>query len=114
MYPDYEPIFHFVLTAMFVPDAAWFLRYMMPYIFHDKRNIKLISKLLTIVTDVKALHLVQFYDRTFLRKMSFRYSRLYDFRKHEPSIAERRKYIYSGRKPVEDYLHFEVPGTDHA
>eukprot|EP00494_Astrolonche_serrata_P012329 UN12433 len=76
MYPDYEPTFHFVLTAMFVPDASWFLRYMMPYIFIERRNIKLISHLLSIAANVKTLHLIQFYDRTFLRKMSYRYMQL--------------------------------------
>lgn len=108
-YQDYDQIMHFCLTAMFVPDAAWFLRYMIPYIFFDRRNLKLINKLLTIASEVKALHLIQFYDRTFLRKMSWRYAQLNGFRKDGVRAYERQKWLYRGRRPVEDYFAVELP-----
>jgi len=107
--PDYEAIFHFCLTAMFVPDAQWFLRYMIPYVFYDRRNLRLMGKLLSIASEVKTMHLVQFYDRTFLRKMSYRASYLNGFRKHRVMQGEQRKFLYRQRRPVEDYMLVELP-----
>jgi len=110
--PDYEAIFHFVLTAMFVPDAGWFVRYMAPYIFYDRRNLKLIGKLLTLASEVKTMHLVQYYDRTFLRKMSFRAANLNGFRRQWVTHNDQRKWIYRQRRPVEDYMTIDLPPYD--
>jgi len=107
--PDYDAISHFCLTAMFVPDAAWFLRYMIPYVMYDRRNLRLVGKLLTIASEVKTMHLVQFYDRTFLRKMSYRAAHLNGYRRHSVTMAERRRYLYNKRRPVEDYMVVDLP-----
>jgi len=108
-YQDYEAMMHLSLTAMFVPDTGFFLRYAMPYIFFDRRNIKFFAQFFTEACSVKTLHLIQFYNRTFVRKMAYRYTKLGGFGRDRISLADKEMCLYRDRRPVEDYMKFEVP-----
>lgn len=110
---EYDMLVHFAITCMFVPDTAFICRYITPWCFYDRRTMPAIGALLTVVTEMKASNLIEFYNTAFVRKMSFRWTKLSGYSRVIVTWRDRDTSIYKARRKVEEYSKMEVPPYEH-